>query len=455
MKKKIEIKILKLVTNLIKSDNHFWRKFTENFSAALLGTSGSSAINLLTLLLMVRYMGSENYAFFVIAQQYMLVVGSFVNFQSWQAIIKFGSLAIVESDYGRLASIFKLGFVIDFISAVLGALFALILVPYIGHFFSWSDGQVLISSIFVVELAFRIEGTPTGILRLLDKFKYTAIHAVITALLRLLVIWFYLSFFRLSLLNFVVIYVVLDIIRYVSLLLIAAVEVSRSIGLRNVIKSRLKLAGKEMLEFTIWSNIGLTADLPIKYFDVFFISRVSLELVAVYKVFKQILQTLSLLTGPVAQVIMPQLSNMIARGEHRLAYSAILKIRNVILIILTPVTVISFFIAQPLLLFVLGPEYSQNTNLFIALFILSDYTLAYVGLHPLFAAFGKVKEDFFIILSSNIIYLILAIGLIDIFSIYGIIIASAVQYIMTIVAKTLIIRRYLDKSYTMDLQSST
>lgn len=56
-------------------------------------------------------------------------------------------------------------------------------------------------------------------------------------------------------------------------------------------------ADRTFVKFTLWSNIGATADLPVKYFDVFIISMVSVEAVAVYKVFKQIMSVGILLSA--------------------------------------------------------------------------------------------------------------------------------------------------------------
>ncbi len=105
-------------------------------------------------------------------------------------------------------------------------------------------------------------------------------------------------------------------------------------------------AGEGFLSYTMWSNIGATADIPIKHFDVFLLSYISYEVVAVYKVFKQFIQMISLLINPVSQAILPQLSELIAKEQDKEAYRVIIKLRNIIATILVPCILICSFVAN-------------------------------------------------------------------------------------------------------------
>ncbi len=79
--------------------------------------------------------------------------------------------------------------------------------------------------------------------------------------------------------------------------------------------------------------------------------------------------------------------------------------------------------------------------MFIILLSLSGLTLSYCGLHPLFSALGKVKENFFIVLTSNIIYVLVALLLVKLIGVYGVVFATATQYILTIVIKEYITKQ--------------
>ncbi|GBF33828.1 hypothetical protein DCCM_2939 [Desulfocucumis palustris] len=439
---KLEFNSPRKLVRMVMS-NDFWSKLVKNIFISLWGTGGANAINLITLLIMVDMLGNTNYGLFVLAQQYMTIVDSLVNFQSWQGVIKFGSEAVVDKDEGRLASIIKYGFTIDIVGAAAGLTVALVAIPIMGRLMQWDSSLILLAVIFSLEIVFHIGGTPTGVLRLFNKFNLVAIHSIALAIVRLAAVGIYALCGNVTLKSFVILYVCVDITKHIALLAIAVYIVSKRLGLRNVVKSKLGTAGAGFIRYSLWSNIGSTADIPIKYFDVFIISKISVELVSIYKVFKQIIQVFSMLTTPISQAIMPQLADQIAQKEDRNAYHVVLKIRNIILEVLLPVTVLCGIVAKPCFRVFLGPEYAQHVILFIVLLLISDYTLSYVAIHPFFAALGKVREDFFIILGSNIVYLIISFLLVNILGIYGIIIGTVIQNVLTISCKTRIINRSL------------
>ena len=80
----------------------FWARLFRNAATALIGTSGAQAIGLVTLAILVQSLGVTQYAYFVLGQQYMTIVDALVNFQSWQAVIKFGADAKTKGDERRL-----------------------------------------------------------------------------------------------------------------------------------------------------------------------------------------------------------------------------------------------------------------------------------------------------------------------------------------------------------------
>ncbi len=423
--------------------NDFWPRLVKNITTCLWGSGGANLLNLVTLLLMVKLLGSTNYGLFVLAQQYMTLADSLVNFQSWQGVIKFGSAAVVDGDDERLAAVIKYGFTIDLAGAVAGLALALAAIPVVGRLLQWEPGLLWLAVLFSLEILFHIGGTPTGVLRLFNLYNLAALHSVALAMVRLAAVGIYALAGQITLESLVLLYIGVDIAKHISLLAIAAWVVSRRLGLRRVAKSKLGGTGEGFLRYTLWSNLGSTADIPVKYFDVFIIARLSVELVAIYKVFKQIIQLFSLLANPISQAILPQLAELVARQQDAQAYRVVLRLRNILLALLLPVTVLCSLVAGPCFQILLGPEFAQQVVLFIVLLLANDYTLSYVALHPFFAALGRVREDFMITLGSNIAFLAVAFWLVNYFSIYGIVAGGLLQGVLTITCKTRIIQRIL------------
>lgn len=424
-------------------ENEFWSKLIKNVVTVLTGTGGASMITLLTTLVLTRALGTTQYGILVLVQQYMTVLDGIVNFQSWQGVVKYGSEAVVKKDNEMLASIIKKGFWIDIATAVLGAIVAVIGLPVIKNLFHWDEQRIFLAMLFSIEIIFHIEGTSTGVLRLLNKFKLTAINSIVMAGIKFVILGGYFLTGGKSLTITVILFVVTDIIKHLSLVAIALIVLSKQIGLRQILTAQNLGIGNRFLKYTLWSNISSSADIPVKYFDVFIIEQISVEMVAIYKVFKQIISILSRLTGPIALAILPQLSELVAKGGLREGYSKVLKLQKTLLRVGLLGMVGVVFLVQPILNLFFGAEYANEWVLFLVLLAVTGYALSYVAIHPYFAALGKVKEDFFITLLSNILYLVVATVLVKELGVYAILIGTLIQSMTVIFIKRHIIQTVL------------
>lgn len=415
--------------------NDFWNKLIKNVMTVLIGNGGSSIINLIVTIIMTRFLGNTIYGKFLIALQYMNLLDGIVNFQSWAGVIKYGSEAIVEKREDKLIAVFKSGFIIDFTTAILGTIVALIILPLVTRIMKWDEILTLLAVIFSIEILFHVEGTSIGILRLYDKFNYIAKQSIISAIIKLLLIGTYFIVGGKSIVIVTILYVITDIIKHLMLVVMAIYILKKQIGLKKIIKSSIKILDKNFFKYTIWNNISYTVDVPVKYFDVFIISFISVDMVTIYKVFKQIIQVFSMLVNPISQAILPQFSELIAMKKTKEALEKVLKLRNVILIVGVIVIICSLILGKFVFTLFLGAEYSNNLFLFEVLFIMYILLMSYVAIHPLFASLGVAKIDFIYTAMSNIIYMIIAAYSVKWLGIYSIILATTIQGLFLIFMK--------------------
>ena len=415
--------------------NEFWNKLVKNVMIVLIGNVGSSIINLFITIIMARFMGNATYGIFLIALQYMNLLDGILNFQSWAGVIKYGSEAIIEKREDKLASIFKCGFIIDIATAICGTIVALMILPIAAMIMKWNSNLTLLAAIFSIEILFHVEGTSIGILRLYNKFSHTAKQAIISAIIKFLLVGIYLLVGGRSILVVTVLYVTTDIIKHLILVVMAISVLKKKMGLSKVARSSLKILDKCFLKYTIWNNVSYSVDVPVKYFDVFIVSMISVDMVSIYKVFKQIIQVFSMLVNPVSQVVLPQFSELVAMKKTKTSLEKVLKLRNVILVAGTIVTVISLIFGKQVFKIILGTEYSKNLLLFEVMFITYILLMSYTAIHPFFAALGVAKVDFIYTVVSNVIYMIISIGLVKYFGIYSIILATGIQGLFLIVMK--------------------
>ena len=108
---------------------------------------------------------------------------------------------------------------------------------------------------------------------------------------------------KLSLITAVIIYVVTDIISHLILVIMFLTIIHKKWGIRRLLKSKIPENKGQFIKYTIWCTLGDAVDIPVLYLDVFVVSALKLELVTVFKVFKQIISVLSKLAAPIYQAI--------------------------------------------------------------------------------------------------------------------------------------------------------
>lgn len=421
--------------------NEFWLRLAKNVSAIVVGQGGASALNMVTTFLSAGFLGAAGYGSLMIGQTFMQAVDAFLNFQSWQGVIRYGSICRERRDEAGLAATIKAGFFVDIASALLGCAVAFAIVPLVSGLLGWDGASTLAATIFCFEIAAHVEGTPTGVLRLFDKFKYVAIHAVVVAALKLVLVAAVFCVVGPNVIAIACVYCAADILKSVSLFAIALFVVGKRVGLKGMATARRRDLPEGFFSFTMWSNLAATADAPIQYFDVFFLSMLSSEVVGVFKFFKQLLSAFTLLSTPVQQAIMPQLAELMAKGQDDRAYAVVKKIERTVFKVVAPCVALAIIAVPPALSFFMDPVYGNYWYLFAALAALTVVNITFSALHPCFTAYGLSKESAGITLLANVIYLVACYLLLSVMGIMAIPLAMGVQYALTIGLKSLFIKK--------------
>lgn len=323
----------------------------------------------------------------------------------------------------------------------LGCAVACSIVPLVSGLLGWNGVSTLVAMIFCFEIAAHVEGTPTGVLRLFDKFKCVAIHAVAVAALKLVLVAAVFCVVGSDVVAIACVYCAADIIKSVSLFAIALFVVGKRVGLRGMVTARRRDLPEGFFSFTMWSNLVATADAPIQYFDVFFLSMLSSEVVGVFKFFKQLLSAFTLLSTPVQRAIMPQLAELIAKGQDDRAYAVVEKIERTVFKVVAPCATLAIISVPSALSFFMDPVYGGYWYLFVGLAALTVVNIIFSALHPCFTAYGLSKECAGITLLANVIYLVACCLLLGVMGIMAILLAMGVQYGLTIGLKSLFIKK--------------
>lgn len=440
MKQKIK-KIYEKISN-----NEFWKTLFSNALSAFVGDSGASVINLVIIIVLIRLIGNNGYGILVLAQSYMSIMDVLLNIQSWKSIIQYGQKAIIEKDEDSFYGYVKTGCILDISTAILGGIVAILLASVVGNIFGWSKELIICSEIFSVTIFSHFAGTPTAILRIFNKFNLVAVQKILSALIKLVslgVIWLFKG--SISVVNAVIIYSIGDIIGNLLLIIFAMHIFRKDYHIKKVFKAQIPKDYKQFISYTLWGTLSEIVDLPINYFDVFIISFLSIDMVSIYKVFKQIVSILSKVTSTISQAILPQFSFLTAQKQESRGFEVVIKIRNAILIVIGSLALV-IGLSSPIWLNILyGSSYANYWYILLIYLLTQTILIAYSTIHPYFLSLGKSKQSALYVLIANIIYMILAISLIKVGGLLSFIICIFIQGLIVIGFKSYDIKKALAK----------
>lgn len=411
---------------------------TKNIMTLITGNGIAMGIGFFSSALQIRLLGLTVFGQATLIITYVQVIDSIFNFQSWQALIKFG--AAYKNDPRQLKPYVKEAFIIDASTAIAGTAISILLVDLIcGGFLKWNSTMLFLAKFYSMTTLFHIEGMPIGYLRIVDKYKEMSACTVGVSIIKFSLVIFVYNI-RSDIYACIFLNAIVDILSYIFQFIIALYYLHKNQILEGIIKCKMPKL-KSFFEFSIYTSIASTLDIPIKQLDVFIVSKVlSVEAVAVQKTFNTLLSMFNSICTPISHVFLPSFSEQLAANNIDESISDVKKVKKIILIIGIP-TAIVLGLTSPLWLTLL---YSQEVASYWCVFlieaVLRVFSLSFIAIHPLFTAMGFVKKNISIMLISNVIYFISAIILGINFGLYGLAIAYAAQLLIVVVMKSHYIR---------------
>nr|WP_246239991.1 lipopolysaccharide biosynthesis protein [Pseudoalteromonas caenipelagi] len=408
-------------------------------SVLLGGNLSASVLNFLSVAVALKALGVESFGAVTLLQSYILVISLCFNPQAWQGLIRYLHL---EKDK---ASLIKLTLYYDFLCAVLGTLLAVCLTDLYLSFFDLSEYSHLLkySSLYILV---NQTSVAIGVLRYHERYTVLALQSVISAVIffvcALVGYWqsysieFYVISYLLSL-TIGVIYIQLCSIQPIKQLL--GTQCSKKMS--NTDKGTFN-------KFNYTVHLTALADIPVKQLDNILVGAVvSVGAAGAYRVIKQIATISTKVTGPLNQVLYPEVSNLLAEKAYSKVRYAMSKL---ILFLLVPSLVVVLFATMTADYWILAMfsqelvEYKWHIGAFL---IMHAVATAFTPIHPVFLALGYVKKLFYITLISNLVLCLAIVILGPYIELWGVLLAIFLQYFLTIAWKfPLILKRLTEQA---------
>ncbi|NJM36364.1 MAG: oligosaccharide flippase family protein [Rhodomicrobium sp.] len=166
------------------------RKRAINVGHLLLGNFGAAGISLGAVILAARGLGPESYGVLALAASFVQAVERFVSFQTWQPIIRYGANLKEAGATKDFKALIKFGFLLDLSTALGGWAIACGLALLGANLFEWEAETTRAALLYASVLLVAVNGTPTGVLRLVGRFKEIAYVQSISMTVRaILCVW--------------------------------------------------------------------------------------------------------------------------------------------------------------------------------------------------------------------------------------------------------------------------
>ncbi|WP_028571098.1 lipopolysaccharide biosynthesis protein [Desulfonatronum lacustre] len=382
------------------------RRLFKNAAVLFSGNVGASLLGLASLAMTARALGVENFGILVLITTYVGIVDKLVNFQTWQAIIKYGADALEKESDEDFKSLLKFGFLMDCSTAVLGMIIAASAAWFVGHWRGWDQQLVIMATIYSSTILFHIQGTPMAILRLFDKFNKLAYQHVIASAIKLAGVT--IAFFvGAGLWSFLIVWAMVDILGKLLLVCMAYNELLLQkhhdfmhATTRNIGRKFSRIWG-----FVLTTNINSSIRMASREVDIMIIAALlSPAAVGLYKIAKQFSLVLQKTIDPLYQSIFPDLARLYAKGEVKEFVR--FGLRSSLLAGLFALSVWFFFIffGEIVILLIFGEEYLKAVEVMLWYMMAIVVAAAAFPLQPAMLSMGRPHTTLGVHLAATLIY---------------------------------------------------
>lgn len=385
----------------------------------------AALIGLASLVLTTKSLPIASVGIILFLHAYMLFFAEVATFQSWQAVIRFGTHDIEKKDTSALGRLLRFCMALDFIGAVAAFIFAILglifldkLLPLLASFREQGDlvdvGQLThLGMIYSLLILVHQGGASTGVFRLFDKFKPLALQVLVMPVFRLIGVILAVKNGA-GLHGFLAAWFVGSLLGYLSLPLLAVFELKA----RNLLKTvfsvwpTLKTNREGMWPFVWKANIDASLATGTTHLPLLLVMPIfGPAFVGAYKVAEEIARLLSEAVLLLDRVIYPEYARMMARGQSAHIWRIVLKAGAFMLAGGLALSAVVALVGPSVIPVVFGAEYSDAVILSILLVIAASLMGVAAPLYPVFFATGKPGRAIYARLAGLLLYVILVFGL--------------------------------------------
>lgn len=424
----------------------FFRRLLRNAGTLLGANVLASALGFVAFAIAARALGAEQFGVLALVLAYVTVIDTVANFQSWQALIKYGAEDLARADSKAFAALVKFGTLLDLSCALAGTALAILLLPLVMRMLDVEPNAASLFLIYSVVIATRVTGTATAVLRLFDRFDLLASQQIAVALTRVCLVGAALLVQGTSLRGFVLAWATAEVLGNVTLLSLAWRQLHR-MGYRKVFASSARWAAQfhaGLWSFVWTTNLQSSLKLGLREADTLALGAlVGPAAAGLYKVVKQVETVASRAFAPLTQALYPELAAAAARRD-RAGIVRSLGLASVMVTAVFAVLLLLFAVGGKAALHtLLGAEFGAAYAPAMVYLCGTLISAATFGLQPTALALGIPQQSLRVLALSTIVYAIAFGTLATHYGLMGAALAYVVFYVAWSALMIALVRRRL------------
>ncbi len=367
------------------------RRVFSNAGVLLGGHTVAGLLSVVNLAIAARALGPHAFGMVVLIHTYALTVAELFGFESWQTFVHFSADRARPDWRTATQLLFKFTSALDLGAALTGTLAAILAAPLMGVWMGWDHETTRLVMLYALVIPFTVNATPSGVLRLFNRFDLLAKHVSLRSAARLIATLIALAFDG-SLHGYLLAWFCSEIVGQMIVLWMGWREFHRQ-GLLHGIDGGLRDVTRR--HRGLWRFIGAN-----KLHSTVILVRGPLTLLvtggvlgaaaaALYRVAKGFAVILIRPTELLTNSIYPDLSGLIALGEFGTARRLVLRASLLAGAAVAAAAALIAVLGKPLLLLSAGADYLAAYPVLLLLVLAAAVEAFGTALDPTLYALGR------------------------------------------------------------------
>jgi len=351
--------------------------------------SFTGVVSLVYLAIAARALGPRSFGSFTLILTYAQLITNLVQFQSWKGVIRYGAGHRAVADQDRLSRLFGLTATLDWASAIVGFLIAVVGVPLLAPLLHWTIVEQQYATWFGGFLLMMTGATATGMLRLFDRFDAIAYCDAVAPVMRLggsLIAWFWGG----GVAAFLIVWAVAVAVQF-GLQWIAALKVHGSpifVGPRHFMAAVKE--NRRVLRFMFQTNLANSLGMFWLQIGTLAVGSVAGPADAGgFRIALRLSKAIAKPAEPITRALYPELARLVAANDHATARGVLMRISLVAFGLAVMVVLLTAFGGREILGLIAGKKFEFAQTFLFLLAIAAAIDLAGFALEPFHNAHGR------------------------------------------------------------------